>query len=231
MTSSPVLAELWCSLVLLTFWWIFLRPLPTTTMDAQEKEINTLLGDKDSGKLLVNVNVDPRGIFPPSAFVTWCGLQHIDPYTEAERKGVVRPSHPSFGNYYEPRLFTQEKELTNDEEMYKKKRYTKRSSVQTLLPTVTAEDHVLLNPEAEPDFENIHPGTITIEGFRIECWDFENMKPKNIRIFVNNSKLPEVPASKLLRRVDMIHKYGVFGEDPDDEELNLKEMIGSLEYV
>ena len=117
--------------------------------------------------------------------------------------------------------------------MYKKKKYMKRSSGRTpLSPSrLVAEDYVLIDPEAEPDFENIHPGTVTIEGFGVECWDFENRKPKNMRIFVNCSKLPELPASKLLRRIDEIQKNGVFGEGPVDEELNLKEMIGDLEYV
>lgn len=100
-----------------------------------------------------------------------------------------------------------------------------------ILPKLTAEDHVLLDPEADAHFDNVHPGTITVEGFALECWDFNNKKPRNMRLIVNSSRLPAVPASKILRRVDELQKTGIFGEGQVDEELNLQEMIGVNWYV
>jgi hypothetical protein len=88
-------------------------------------------------------------------------------------------------------------------------------SVPRITSPRTAEDHVLLDPEAEPNFENVHPGTVTVEGFGLECWEFNNKKPKNMRIFVNTSRLPVVTASKLLRRIDELQKKGVFGQGND----------------
>ena len=78
--------------------------------DAQEKEIKSLLGNKDLGKLLVSIYVPPGGIYPPSADVLWCGRGQIDPYTEAERKGFVPPLHPAFGNCYHPSIKLQRRE-------------------------------------------------------------------------------------------------------------------------
>ena len=107
----------------------------------------------------------------------------------------------------------------------------KSRSSRSILPELTTEDHVLLDPEADAHFENTHPGTITVEGFALECWDFNNKKPRNMRLLVNSSRLPVVTASQILRRIDELQRTGIFGEGPVDEELNLQEMIGANWYV
>ena len=97
-----------------------------------------------------------------------------------------------------------------------------------LAAPLTDEEYFLLDPEAEPSFENVNPGTVTVEGFGVECWDFENKKPRNARILVNVSNLPVISTSKLLRRLDELQKSGVFGKTPIEDELNLKEIVGEL---
>lgn len=94
----------------------------------------------------------------------------------------------------------------------------------------TSEDFVLLDPEAEPEFENINPGTVTVEGYGIECWDFEDHKPKELKIFVNRSRLPVLPAKKLLRRLDELSHGGnaAFGSNKAGDELDLQEMVGNI---
>ncbi|KAJ5812047.1 hypothetical protein N7474_008348 [Penicillium riverlandense] len=93
----------------------------------------------------------------------------------------------------------------------------------------TSEDFVLLDPEGEPEFENINPGTVTVEGYGIECWDFEDHKTKEMKIYVNHSRLPVLPAKKVLRRLDELsHRdNAVFGSNKVKEELDLREMVGN----
>lgn len=57
-------------------------------MDAQEKESDALLRDKNVGKLLVSVHANPRGKIPLCALVRVCGAE-IESCIKAERNGVV----------------------------------------------------------------------------------------------------------------------------------------------
>lgn len=95
-----------------------------------------------------------------------------------------------------------------------------------------SESYVLLDVESHPKFENANPGTVTVEGFGLECWEFENEKPHTYNVFVNRAKLPVMPVSKLLHRLDELQKgRRAFGWDPTTDELNIKGMVGSLGYV
>ena len=106
-----------------------------------------------------------------------------------------------------------------------KKRYRERDDYD--IPD--SEDHTLLDAEAQAKYENINPGTVTVEGFGIECWDFERTKPRNKTIFVNHSAMPNVPAAKLLRRMDELRRGGDrLGWSPDEDELDIKEFVGTL---
>jgi len=92
-----------------------------------------------------------------------------------------------------------------------------------------SEDHTLLDAEAHPKYENINPGTVTVEGFGIECWDFEMKRARNKTIMVNYSELPKVSAAKLLRRLDELRRGGdKLGWSPDEDELDIKEFVGTL---
>jgi hypothetical protein len=92
-----------------------------------------------------------------------------------------------------------------------------------------SEDYVLLDPESHAKYENINPGTVTVEGFGLEAWDYEETKPRKSTIMVNHSDLPVLPARRLLRRLhDIQKKSGKFGWSPTTEELNLKEFVGTL---
>ena len=114
--------------------------------------------------------------------------------------------------------------------MYKKKKYFKKPS-RDKFGSCDPEDNTLLDPESFAKFENKNPGTITVEGYGLECWDFEKTKPSNRSktILVNCSELPGLRAKTLLRRIDELQKHpGKFGWSPDKEELDLKEIVGTL---
>jgi hypothetical protein len=114
--------------------------------------------------------------------------------------------------------------------MYKRKKYIKKPS-RDKYESPDSEDYALLDPESHAKFENENPGTVTVEGYGLECWDFETTKPSNRdnTIMVNCSKLPVLRAKTLLRRIDELQNHaGKFGWSPDKEELDLKEIIGTL---
>ena len=115
--------------------------------------------------------------------------------------------------------------------MYKKKKYIKKPSRDEYeLPD--SEDYVLLDPESFAKFENENPGTVTVEGYGLECWDFEKKKPsdRSNTILVNCSQLPVLRARTLLRRIDGLQNHAkTFGWRPDTEELDLKQIVGTLE--
>lgn len=97
-----------------------------------------------------------------------------------------------------------------------------------------SEDYVLLDPESHIKFENVNPGTVTVEGYGLECWDFECLKPgtnDHHTILVNASSLPVLDAKRLLRRINELQTNpGKFGWN-SDEELDLKQIVGTLGYV
>jgi hypothetical protein len=114
--------------------------------------------------------------------------------------------------------------------MYKKKKYIKKPS-RDEYASLDSEDYALLDPESFANFENENPGTITVEGYGLECWDFERTKSSNrsTTIMVNRSELPVLRARTLLRRIDEMQNHDwQFGWSPDKEELDLKEIVGTL---
>jgi hypothetical protein len=74
----------------------------------------------------------------------------------------------------------------------------------------TTEDNILLDTECSARYENIHPGTVTVEGFRMECWEYEEKfgKPRQNTMLVDYSDMPKPPAKKLLRRLDSASSRG-----------------------
>jgi hypothetical protein len=117
--------------------------------------------------------------------------------------------------------------------LYKKKKYMQRS-YRDKYENLDSEDYVLLDPESHIKFENVNPGTVTVEGYGLECWDFESLKPgleDHNTIFVNASHLPVLDAKRLLRRINELQTNpGRFGWN-SDEELDLKQVVGTLGYV
>jgi hypothetical protein len=65
----------------------------------------------------------------------------------------------------------------------------------------------------------------------MECWDYEDIfgKPRGKTIFVSGAKLPNVPAKKLLRRIDELRRGGgKFGWNPQQEQSDLEEFFGNM---
>ncbi|KAK4451186.1 small glutamine-rich tetratricopeptide repeat-containing protein 2 [Podospora aff. communis PSN243] len=176
--------------------------------------LEVFVAKKNRGALSTYVSGPYSRMSHVSAHVYWDG-DRVDnspsPWDERD-KGFVPVSHAAF-------------------EMFKKRKYiSKRGRGQ--YETLDSEDYCLFDPESHAKYENINPGTVTVEGFGLECWDYEETKPRKTTFMVNRSELPVLPARRLLRRLHDIQKNsGKFGWNPTAEELNLKETVGSLGIV
>ncbi|KAK4144707.1 small glutamine-rich tetratricopeptide repeat-containing protein 2 [Dichotomopilus funicola] len=185
-----------------------------TELEKRLGELELFVSKKNSGALTTRIFGPYSGLAHVSAIVYWDGEKHDrDPpvWVESE-KGFVGVSHAAF-------------------ELYKRKKYMMKHR-RDKYESPDSEDYVLLDPESHVKLENVNPGTVTVEGFGLECWDFEETKPREQTIFVNRSKLPVLRACRLLRRLNEIQtKSGKFGWSPTTEELNLKEFVGTLGIV
>ncbi|KAH7097617.1 prion-inhibition and propagation-domain-containing protein [Auriculariales sp. MPI-PUGE-AT-0066] len=155
------------------------------------KEAELYVDFKNMGTLVVRVLGANSVSARCTAWVSWEGQMkdELDVLTD-HSKGFVPMVHTSF-------------------DMYKKKSYMWKQDNR--LPD--SEDCVLLDPEAHIKFENVIPGTVTVEGFALECWDYERQeRPRDHIIFINRSTLPGLTASQLLCRVNELQTNpGTFG--------------------
>jgi hypothetical protein len=92
------------------------------------------------------------------------------------------------------------------------------------------EGAVLFDVESNPKYENLNPGTVTVEGFGLEAWNFEETHyPKEQTFLVNYSDPGNIPARKLLRRIDELQQGpGKFGWNPERDHADLKEFTGDM---
>ncbi|KAH6626043.1 prion-inhibition and propagation-domain-containing protein [Chaetomium sp. MPI-SDFR-AT-0129] len=174
-------------------------------LEERLEDLELFVSRKNSGALTTRI-LGPYGRHAlVSAMVCWDGEKYDSgpPMWVESEKGFVGVSHAAF-------------------ELYKKKKYMmKHHPSKHALPD--SEDHVLLDPESHVKLENVNPGTVTVEGFGLECWDFEETKPREQTILVDHSQLPALRACRLLRRLDEIQKKsGKFGWSPITEESTLK---------
>ncbi|KAK3303068.1 uncharacterized protein B0T15DRAFT_419917 [Chaetomium strumarium] len=192
------------------------QPEPAMTeLEKRLEDLELFVGKKSTGALTTHIIGPYSGLARVTAHVYWDGEQRDrnwpSPWEDME-KGFVGISHAAF-------------------EMYKRKKYI-RKPPRSEYESPDSEDYVLLDPESHAKLENANPGTVTVEGFGLECWDFEETKPRSQTIMVNSSKLPVLRACTLLRRLNEIQKKaGKFGWSPTTEELNLKEFVGTLGIV
>ncbi|OZJ01513.1 hypothetical protein BZG36_05720 [Bifiguratus adelaidae] len=126
-------------------------------------------------------------------------------------KGFVQMPHDSLNIYRKKKFFKQDR---NDK-----------------YESLTSEDYIYLDIEGDPKYDNVNPGTVTIEGYGLECWAYEVQfgKQHTNRFLVNYGDLPEIPAEKLLRRLHEL-KLGVgeLGWSPQRDYEELKEYTGTL---
>ena len=96
----------------------------------------------------------------------------------------------------------------------------------------TEEASVLLDVEAHSEYENINPGTVTVEGFGLDAWDFEETyHSRNDIVFMSTFRHDVITAKKLLRRIhELQNNPGRFGWNPHKDLADLREFTGDMGY-
>jgi hypothetical protein len=116
--------------------------------------------------------------------------------------------------------------------LYKRKRFSTKKQKETDYDD-SEEGATLLDVESHVHHENLNAGTVTVEGFALEAWDYEETYyPREKSIMVNYSDIPNIPAKKLLRRFRELMNGGQrFGWNPKADLRDLKEFTGGMGYV
>ncbi|KAL2841361.1 hypothetical protein BJX68DRAFT_278699 [Aspergillus pseudodeflectus] len=101
-------------------------------------------------------------------------------------------------------------------------------------------DALYFDCEADPAYHHSHPGTLTIHGCGLDCWDYVEETKHGLAILrrgyvdVTPTPLPGASVKQLLRRVDDLKKrreaqFGLYGESQDyfaEEDTDLRQLIG-----
>lgn len=77
----------------------------------------------------------------------------------------------------------------------------------------------------------MNTGTVTVEGFAMECWEYEEKfgQARDKTIMVSYADMPHVSSKKLLRRVDELARApNNFGWNREQEEADLTEFFGDM---
>jgi hypothetical protein len=80
--------------------------------------------------------------------------------------------------------------------------------------------------------ENLNADTVTVEGFSLEVWDYEETYySREQSIWIKHSDTPTIPAKKLLRRIKQLAQGGhILGSNPKVDLRDLKEFTGGMWY-
>lgn len=115
--------------------------------------------------------------------------------------------------------------LLTHPDLYRVKKYISNKSDWT----ISSEDQILLDAESDPEYEHVNPGTVTVHGFALEVWDYEEKygRPRSTTTISFTRRLPDVSNGQLLRRIDELQKgLTPFGHDPKLDEDNMREFFG-----
>ncbi|KAG8752104.1 hypothetical protein FRC14_007342 [Serendipita sp. 396] len=178
--------------------------------------------EKELDKMEAFCDEKSRGALTCSVFsADWSARWTASVYWQGSDRAWIR----SFGDDYKG--FVPSVHTAFD--LYRKRKYITKSR-QSEYESSTDEDYVLLDVEADPRYDNLRPGTVTIEGYGLDCWEYEELhgKSHDKTIIVSTGPLPDLPAKKLLRRIDELQKMTSksLGWDPQQDADDLAEFAG-----
>ncbi|CAK7215112.1 hypothetical protein SBRCBS47491_002371 [Sporothrix bragantina] len=184
-------------------------PTDVDELASRLKDIELYMDKKASGALVTSISGPYSGLGHVSAHVHWSGHSQRHSLFDEQDKGITSSAvHDAF-------------------KYYKKTKFMRK--VYREYETLDSEDYVLLDTESHINYENINPGTVTIDGYGLECWAFEDTKVRDMTIMVNYAELPVLSASTILRRLhELQENRSKFGWSPTEEELDLKDVVGTL---
>ena len=118
--------------------------------------------------------------------------------------------------------------------LYRTHTFMKKDQQKKYSNNFDDEDDTILCIESSARFESIYPGTVTVQGFGMECWYYEMNfgKPRTNTVFFNCADMPSLPAKKILRRLDELRRFvGKFGWNPTQDDADLREFTGNMGYA
>lgn len=119
-------------------------------------------------------------------------------------------------------------------ELYKKRRFTPKleSEVTEYDYGIFEEGNTFFGVESYRDYESVYPGTVTVEGFGLEAWHYQNKyHRRQTAVSVYPGDVPLLNIQTLLRRMDELQNQDPgFGmsANPKQDFLDLKEFTGDL---
>ncbi|KAK5069318.1 hypothetical protein LTR64_008386 [Lithohypha guttulata] len=145
-----------------------------------------------------------------TAYIGWRGVEEDEFRTlKFSDRGFAKASHASF-------------------EAYRKRKFLKKRVKNKYGDEDDDEDSAALDPEASPRYENINAGTVTVEGFALECWVYEDeygIRRENT-IMVSMSNPPSITAERLLRRLSELQiRADRLGYNSGQDDLDLHDFV------
>ena len=113
--------------------------------------------------------------------------------------------------------------------LYKTKKYLRRTSQRNDRRMPDDEDLCFFDIEGDLRYESMIPGTVTLKGFGLECWDYELSfgKRRPDYITISSGELTPIRDSQILRRLHELQGVkSKFGWNTVQEALDLKEFSG-----
>lgn len=94
----------------------------------------------------------------------------------------------------------------------------------------TEDDNVLFSVESNSEYENVNAGTVTVKGFALDAWDYEDTHyPRESTVLVNASDPGSIDAKKLLRRIDELQKGpNKLGWNRERDLMDMREFTGDM---
>ncbi|KAM3425655.1 hypothetical protein BST61_g7600 [Cercospora zeina] len=145
------------------------------------------------------------------AHVSWQNNQTTDDLSlQSRTQDFTKSSHAAFDSYH-------------------KKKFVHKAKKSTTYRDEDEDDDVFFDPEASPKYESVNPGTVTIEGFALEVWDYEELYGiKRQSTFFVSTSMMQITVDRILRRVDELRtEPSRLGRNPREDHLDLHDFLQS----
>ncbi|KAK0383978.1 hypothetical protein NLU13_8067 [Sarocladium strictum] len=187
-------------------------PREKSEWENRAAKVDTYAKRKRKGTLIVSLHGPHEYSSRVSTSCGWEGENYEEdsPWTTRSH-GHVSLKHSAFKAYWKKRYMTMAGRKRMDYDYH------------------TEEGSVLFDVESYQHFENIHPGTVTVEGFALEAWSYEeNHHPKGDKtIFVSCADPGPIEGKQLLRRVHELQtSLPKWGWATEEDRESLIEFMG-----
>ncbi|EUC43331.1 hypothetical protein COCMIDRAFT_101084 [Bipolaris oryzae ATCC 44560] len=180
-----------------------------TDRSTRLRQIHLYRSAKQKGALYISIH-DPQSYSSKVSAYVYHEEQGEDRWWSRNEDGYIEPIHACF-------------------ELYKRKKFhAKRRGKDYDLGT--EDDNLLFSVESNSEYENVNPGTVTVKGFALDAWDYEDTNyPRESTVITNASDPGSITAKKLLRRIDELQKgAGKLGWNPEIDLMDMREFTGGM---